>query len=151
MSAVQVAGGKLLQFPGGDHFAPELPAEKLTAQALEWHRIAQMHHFNARIAMARGDFGAAANELVHEHGKVLQALAIMKELRGLPLGKRALELQALQLVLSAVNDELAFLPGVTAEDTADYLRDARSVVIVPIAADRMSAISCAVRTKKSSS
>lgn len=120
MSAVQVAG-TLLRFPGGEHIAPESTSEALTAQALEWHRVAQEHHFRARVAIARRDYDAAVSELVHEHGKVVQALAIMKEARGLPRGKRALELAALQLVLGAVGDELAFLPGVTADDTANTL------------------------------
>lgn len=123
MSAAQTAG-TVLRFPGGEHIPQTLPAETLVAHALEWHRVAQMHHFSARVAIARGDFDLAVSQLVHEHGKVVQALALMKEARGLPAGKRQLELAALQLVLSAVNDELAFLPGVTADDTANALEDA---------------------------
>ena len=123
MSAAQVAG-TLLRFPGGGHVAPTPSSEALIEQAREWHQLAAMHHFNVRMAMARGDIDTAVNELVHEHGKVLQVLSLVKEARGLPRGKRALEFEALQLVLSAVGDELAFLPGVTAGDTANTLEAA---------------------------
>jgi hypothetical protein len=123
VSAEQIAG-TLLRFPGGEHITPAPTQDALVEQARDWHRIAQMHHFNASVALARGDLAAAVNEMVHERGKIDQALAIAKEARGLPRGKRALELAALQLVLGAVNDELAFLPGVTADDTAKSLEDA---------------------------
>jgi hypothetical protein len=123
MSAAQIAG-LLLSFPGGEHI-PQTPSSAvLVAQAKEWCALAAEHHFGARVALARGDLDAAVKHLVHEHGKVLQAIAIVKEARGLPIGKRALELEALQLVLSAVGDELAFLPGVTADDTAKTLEAA---------------------------
>lgn len=123
MSAAQQIG-TLLRFPGGEHVTPVPTTEALTAQAIEWHRLGQLHHFNARIAIARGDLNTAVAELTHEHGKVLQALAIMKEARGLPRGKRQLELAALQLVLGAVSDELGFLPGVTPDASARSLEDA---------------------------
>lgn len=118
------ATGTVLRFPGGEHLTPVPTSEDLTAQALEWHRLAQMHHFSARVSMARGDVDAAVQELVHERGKLDQALAIMKEARGLPRGKRQLELAALQMVLDAVNGELGFLPGASAEETARSLEDA---------------------------
>lgn len=113
----------MLRFPGGEHVPPTPSPETLTGQALEWHRLGQLHHFNARVAIARGDLDTAVSELTHEHGKVLQALAIMKEARGLPRGKRQLELAALQLVLGAVTDELAFLPGAKPDATARALED----------------------------
>lgn len=120
MSAAQVAG-TLLRFPGGELIAQKPSVETLVQQAKEWNAIAQDHHFGARVAIARGDYAAAVKHLIHEHGKILQAIAILKEASGRPRGKRQLELMALQLVLSAVGDELGFLPGVTADDTANTL------------------------------
>jgi len=123
VSAAQVVGA-LLRFPGGEHI-PQPPSEEaLVAQAKEWGELAATHHFGARIAIARGDYSAAVNHLVHERGKIDQMIAIMKEARGLPTGKRALELEALQLVLGAVKDEFAFLPGVTGDDTANTIEAA---------------------------
>jgi len=110
VSAAQVAG-QLLSFPGGEHIAPVPTNEALLKQAQEWMHLAQEHHFAARICIVRGDLDGAVQHLTHERGKVDQALAIARELRGLPRGKRAREVAALQLVLYAVGDELGFLPG----------------------------------------
>lgn len=123
MSAAQVAGAVLLQFPCGVHMTPVPSKDDLLAQARDWHRLAQLHHFQAAVALARGDVDLAVTELVHERGKLDQALAIAKEARGLPRGKRQLELMALQLVLDAVSGNLGFLPGASAEATARSLED----------------------------
>lgn len=120
MSAAQ-ATGVLLQFPGGEHVAPVASTETLIETARGWHRDAQIHHFNASVALARGDADAAVIAMVHERARLDQALQIAKEARGFPRGKRQIELMVLQLVLTAVNDELGFLPGVTADDTANTL------------------------------
>jgi hypothetical protein len=124
VSAAQVAGGTVLRFPGGGHVTPVPTTDELIDQAREWHRLAQLHHFQAGVALARGDVDLAVQEMTHERGKLDQALAIAKEARGLPRGKRQLELAALQLVLGAASDALGFLPGATADATARSLEDA---------------------------
>lgn len=121
MSAPQTAG-MVLNFPSGQqHIAIPPSNDALLTQAKDWHELAQTHHLGARVSIARGDWDAALKHLVHEHGKIVQVIAIMKEVRGLPRGKRARELEALQLVLSAVHDDLTFLRGTSPEETARHI------------------------------